>query len=87
MQYAANMVSVFFSEEPVIDYAGAKAAATWRFPAFFHALLSRGVYPPPSAFEAWFVSAALDDRAFEIIAAAAPYAAAAAAAAEQKAPS
>ncbi|KQU36285.1 glutamate-1-semialdehyde 2,1-aminomutase [Rhodococcus sp. BP-349] len=87
VQYAANMVSVFFSEEPVIDYAGAKAAATWRFPAFFHALLSRGVYPPPSAFEAWFVSAALDDRAFEIIEAAAPHAAAAAAAAEQKAPS
>ncbi|WP_328811194.1 glutamate-1-semialdehyde 2,1-aminomutase [Rhodococcus sp. NBC_00294] len=85
VQYAANMVSVFFSEEPVIDYAGAKAAATWRFPAFFHALLSRGVYPPPSAFEAWFVSAALDDRAFEIIEAAAPHAAAAAA--EQKAPS
>ncbi|MBM7416180.1 MULTISPECIES: glutamate-1-semialdehyde 2,1-aminomutase [Nocardiaceae] len=87
VQYAANMVSVFFSEDPVIDYAGAKAAATWRFPAFFHALLSRGVYPPPSAFEAWFVSAALDDRAFEIIEAAAPHAAAAAAAAEQKAPS
>ncbi|MBY6680621.1 glutamate-1-semialdehyde 2,1-aminomutase [Rhodococcus sp. BP-316] len=87
VQYAANMVSVFFSEQPVIDYAGAKAAATWRFPAFFHALLSRGVYPPPSAFEAWFVSAALDDRAFEIIEAAAPHAAAAAAAAEQKAPS
>ncbi|WP_027504519.1 glutamate-1-semialdehyde 2,1-aminomutase [Rhodococcus sp. UNC23MFCrub1.1] len=87
VQYAANMVSVFFSEEPVIDYAGAKAAATWRFPAFFHALLSRGVYPPPSAFEAWFVSAALDDRAFEIIESAAPHAAAAAAAAEQKAPS
>ena len=85
VQYAANMVSVFFAEDPVTDYAGAKAAATWRFPAFFHALLSRGVYPPPSAFEAWFVSAALDDRAFEIIAAAAPYAAAAAA--EQKAPS
>ncbi|MGB3773385.1 MAG: glutamate-1-semialdehyde 2,1-aminomutase [Rhodococcus sp. (in: high G+C Gram-positive bacteria)] len=84
VQYAANMVSVFFSEDPVIDYAGAKAADTWRFPAFFHALLSRGVYPPPSAFEAWFVSAALDDRAFEIIEAAAPHAAAAAAAAERK---
>lgn len=87
VQYAGSMVSVFFSEDPVIDYAGAKAADTWRFPAFFHALLSRGVYPPPSAFEAWFVSAALDDRAFEIIEAAAPHAAAAAASAEQKAPS
>ncbi|GGF95932.1 glutamate-1-semialdehyde 2,1-aminomutase [Rhodococcoides trifolii] len=79
VQFAGTMVSVFFSETPVIDYAGAKAADTWRFPAFFHALLGRGVYPPPSAFEAWFVSAALDDRAFEIIDAALPAAAAAAA--------
>jgi glutamate-1-semialdehyde 2,1-aminomutase len=79
VQYAANMLSVFFTEEPVRDYAGAQAAATWRFPAFFHALLERGVYPPPSAFEAWFVSAALDDECFETIAAALPFAAKAAA--------
>jgi glutamate-1-semialdehyde 2,1-aminomutase len=79
VQYAANMLSVFFTEEPVRDYAGAQAAATWRFPAFFHALLDRGVYPPPSAFEAWFVSAALDDECFEVIAAALPFAAKAAA--------
>lgn len=81
VQFAGNMVSVFFSDRPVVDYAGAKAAQTWRFPAFFHALLERGVYPPPSAFEAWFVSAALDDDAFSIIADALPAAAEAAAAA------
>ena len=57
------MLSVFFTDDEVPDYAAAQAAATWRFPAFFHALLERGVYPPPSAFEAWFVSAALDDDA------------------------
>ena len=61
------------------DYAGAQAAATWRFPAFFHALLERGVYPPPSAFEAWFVSAALDDDCWQTIADALPAAARAAA--------
>ena len=81
VQFAGTMVSVFFADGPVTDYAEAKAAQTWRYPAFFHAFLSRGVYPPPSAFEAWFVSAALDDRAFEIIADAAPAAAKAAAAA------
>ena len=81
VQFAGTMVSVFFSDSPVIDYAGAKASQTWRFPAFFHELLSRGVYPPPSAYEAWFVSAALDDRAFDIIADALPAAARAAAAA------
>ncbi|MFD7010649.1 glutamate-1-semialdehyde 2,1-aminomutase [Rhodococcus jostii] len=80
VQTAGTMLSVFFSEDPVTNYAEAKAAQTWRFPAFFHGLLSRGVYPPPSAFEAWFVSAAMDDRAFSIIADALPYAAKAAAA-------
>ncbi|WP_253833264.1 glutamate-1-semialdehyde 2,1-aminomutase [Actinokineospora globicatena] len=85
VQFAGNLLSVFFTEDPVVDYAGAKAAQTWRFPAFFHALLDHGVYPPPSAFEAWFVSAALDDAAFEQIAAALPKAAAAAAAAKEPA--
>ncbi|MFI6868039.1 glutamate-1-semialdehyde 2,1-aminomutase [Nocardia sp. NPDC050406] len=81
VQFAGNMVSVFFSDTPVYDYAAAKASETWRFPAFFHALLERGVYAPPSAFEAWFVSAALDENAFDRIAAALPAAASAAAAA------
>ena len=67
VQYAGNLLSVFFTEDQVHDYAGAQAAATWRFPAFFHALLERGVYAPPSAFEAWFVSAALDDDCFGVL--------------------
>jgi glutamate-1-semialdehyde 2,1-aminomutase len=79
VQFAGNLMSVFFTEEPVRDYAGAKAVATWRFAPFFHALLERGVYAPPSAFEAWFVNAAMDDAAFDVIAAALPAAAAAAA--------
>ena len=73
------MLSVFFGEAPVTDFASARASQTWRFPPFFHALLDAGVYPPCSAFEAWFVSAALDDSAFERIADALPAAAAAAA--------
>jgi glutamate-1-semialdehyde 2,1-aminomutase len=79
VQYAGNLLSVFFTEDEVHDYAGAQAAATWRFPAFFHALLERGVYPPPSPFEAWFVSAALDESAWSVIEAALPAAARAAA--------
>jgi glutamate-1-semialdehyde 2,1-aminomutase len=82
---AANMFSVFFSDEPVTDFASAKAADTWRFAPFFHSLLAAGVYPPCSAFEAWFVSAALDDDAFDRIAAALPAAARAAAEAERPA--
>ncbi|MFG1639454.1 glutamate-1-semialdehyde 2,1-aminomutase [Amycolatopsis sp. NPDC049252] len=79
VQYAGNLVSVFFGEAPVRDYAGAQASETWRFPPFFHALLDGGVYAPPSAYEAWFVNAAMDDEAFSVIEAALPAAAQAAA--------
>ncbi|ORA23954.1 glutamate-1-semialdehyde 2,1-aminomutase [Mycobacterium aquaticum] len=79
VQRAGNMLSVFFTDEPVHDFAAAKATQTWRFPPFFHALLEAGVYPPCSAFETWFVSSILDDAAFERIADALPGAARAAA--------
>ncbi|HYJ57367.1 MAG TPA: aminotransferase class III-fold pyridoxal phosphate-dependent enzyme, partial [Mycobacterium sp.] len=72
---AGNMFSVFFGDAPVTDFDSARATETWRFPAFFHGLLDAGVYPPPSAYEAWFVSTALDDEAFDRIAAALPAAA------------
>ena len=76
---AGNMLSVFFGDAPVTDFASARASETWRFAPFFHALLDGGVYPPCSAFEAWFVSAALDDAAFARIVDALPAAAEAAA--------
>jgi glutamate-1-semialdehyde 2,1-aminomutase len=80
---AGTMLSVFFGDQPVTDFAAAKATQTWRYPPFFHALLDSGVYPPCSPFETWFVSAALDDEAFDRIAAALPAAARAAAAATE----
>ena len=59
---AGNLFSVFFTDEAaVVDYAGAQRQAAGRYPAFFQELLARGVYPPPSVFEAWFVSTAHDD--------------------------
>ncbi len=79
LQYAGNMFSVFFTADPVIDFAGAQAAETWRYKAFFHAMLDAGVYLPPSAYEAWFVNAAMDEVAMDRIAAALPVAARAAA--------
>jgi glutamate-1-semialdehyde 2,1-aminomutase len=80
VQTAGSLLSVLFTNTgPVRDYAGVVATETWRFPAFFHALLEHGVYLPPSAFESWFVSAALDDEAFDMIAVALPHAARAAA--------
>ena len=77
---AGNMFSVFFTEAEVTDFDGARTQDVAAFRAFFHAMLSRGVYLPPSAFEAWFVSTAIDDAALEVIASALPVAARAAAA-------
>nr|WP_239153211.1 glutamate-1-semialdehyde 2,1-aminomutase [Virgisporangium aliadipatigenens] len=76
---AGNLFSIFFGEHDVRDFDDAKKQDIGAFRAFFHAMLERGVYLPPSAFEAWFVSAALDDAAFETIEAALPHAARAAA--------
>jgi glutamate-1-semialdehyde 2,1-aminomutase len=81
VQTAGSLFSVFFTEGPVRDYAGARSQEAWRYPPFFHAMLDRGVYLPPSAYEAWFVSAAHDDLMLDRVAAALPDAARAAAAA------
>jgi glutamate-1-semialdehyde 2,1-aminomutase len=79
IQHAGNLFSVFFADAPVTNFAQAQAAQTYRYRAFFHAMLDAGVYLPPSAFEAWFVTAAHDDAAIDRIAAALPAAAKAAA--------
>ncbi|WP_416901600.1 glutamate-1-semialdehyde 2,1-aminomutase [Micromonospora echinospora] len=81
LSYAGSMFSVFFTDAEVRDYDSARTQDVPAFTAFFHAMLAAGVYLPPSAFEAWFVSAALDDAALDQIAAALPGAAKAAAAA------
>ncbi len=81
LQRAGNLFSVFFTDTPVTNYVEAQNQASFRYAAFFHAMLDQGVYLPPSAYEAWFVSAAHDDAALERIADALPVAARAAAAA------
>jgi glutamate-1-semialdehyde 2,1-aminomutase len=58
IEWAPGLLTVFFSEEPVRDYAGAAACDTEAYAAWCRALLARGVYPPPSQFEAWFPSLA-----------------------------
>jgi glutamate-1-semialdehyde 2,1-aminomutase len=51
-----GLLTVFFSERPVTNYAGAAACDTEAFARWCRGLLARGVYPPPSQFEAWFPS-------------------------------
>lgn len=81
VQSAGSLFSVFFTDHQVVDYAGAQAQEVFRYKAFFHSMLSQGVYLPPSAFEAWFLSAAHDDAAISQVIDALPAAADAAAAA------
>jgi glutamate-1-semialdehyde 2,1-aminomutase len=52
-----SMMTWFFTPDPVTDYASAKRSDTARFARFFHAMLERGIYLPPSQYEALFVSA------------------------------
>jgi glutamate-1-semialdehyde 2,1-aminomutase len=54
-----SMISVHFSEQPVVDFASAASANNALFNRYFHAMLDRGIYLPPSAFETWFLSHAL----------------------------
>jgi glutamate-1-semialdehyde 2,1-aminomutase len=58
-----GLVTAFFSAEPVHDFAGATACDLEAYGRFCRALLDRGVYPPASQFEAWFVSLAHDEAA------------------------
>jgi glutamate-1-semialdehyde 2,1-aminomutase len=56
---------------PVRDYDQARTQDTGAYAAFFHAMLERGVYLPPSAFEAWFVSIVHTEEHVELVLAAA----------------
>lgn len=60
-----SMISIHFSDVPVIDFATASSANNDRFNKLFHAMLKRGVYLPPSAYETWFISNALSDSDLE----------------------
>ena len=78
-QADGTMFSIFFTDSDEVtavrNYAEAGRQRTDRFGAFFHAMLDQGVYLPPSAFEAWFLSSAHDDVALDRIVSALPTAA------------
>jgi glutamate-1-semialdehyde 2,1-aminomutase len=68
---ATGLLTVFFSAEPVTDYAGAQACDLDAYAAWCRGLLARGVYPPASQFEAWFPSLAHTSEHVELTVAAA----------------
>ena len=57
-----SMLTWFFTSADVTDYESAKTSDTAKFGRFFHGMLERGIYLPPSQFEAMFVSAAHTDE-------------------------
>ncbi len=81
VQSTGTMFSVFLAEGPVRDFTDASRTDAAAYAAFFHAMLDAGVYLPPSAYEAWFLSSAHDDEAVQTVLDALPAAARAAAAA------
>lgn len=58
---AGSLLTIFFAQEPIRNYAEAKKSETARFAQFFQEMLARGIFLPPSQYEALFVSAAHTD--------------------------
>jgi glutamate-1-semialdehyde 2,1-aminomutase len=86
VQQAGNLFSVFMTAEAVERYDDARRQDTAAYARFFQAMLDRGVYLPPSAFEAWFVSTAHGPSELDKVLAAAAEAAEVAAAAQRSEP-
>ena len=59
---AQSMLSLFFTPGPVQDLASAQTSDAGRYAAFFHAMLDRGVYLPPSQYETWMLSFAHTEK-------------------------
>jgi glutamate-1-semialdehyde 2,1-aminomutase len=58
---AGSLLTLFFTQQPVGDYEGARGSDVGAFARFHAAMLDSGIYLPPSQFEGWFLSAAHDD--------------------------
>ena len=57
-----SMLSLHFTETPVVDFKTAASGNNDHFKAYFHGMLDRGVYLPPSAFESYFLNDALSQK-------------------------
>jgi len=71
MNRVGSMLTLFFAAGPITDYATARTADTAKFGAFFRGMRDRGVFLPPSQFEAMFISLAHSDEDVDTIVAAA----------------
>lgn len=60
-----SMISIHFSDKPVINFSAAASANNSLFNKYFHHMLNEGIYLPPSAYETWFLSNALTNEDLE----------------------
>jgi glutamate-1-semialdehyde 2,1-aminomutase len=65
VNWIGSMGTLFFTREPVTDFDSAKKSDQDMFRSFYAGMLEQGIYLAPSAFEAWFVSAAHDHSAIQ----------------------
>jgi len=61
LNQVGSMFTIFFTDRPVTDFAGAMTADAKLFASYFQSMLQKGIYLPPSQYEAVFISAAVDD--------------------------
>ncbi len=61
-----SLVTPFFTSEPVRDFESAMKADAGIYAKFFRGMLGRGIYPPPSQYEAWFISGAHSERDMDV---------------------
>ncbi|MGV4529254.1 glutamate-1-semialdehyde 2,1-aminomutase [Ornithobacterium rhinotracheale] len=62
-----SMMTLFFSEEEIVNFETAKTAHNENFNKFFHYMLKKGVYLPPSSFETWFIGMVIGDKEIDRI--------------------
>jgi glutamate-1-semialdehyde 2,1-aminomutase len=67
VNHFGSMINAFFTPDEVIDFATAQSSDTEKFKIFFWNMMERGVFLPPSQFEAWFLSTAIDANDLKII--------------------
>lgn len=65
INYFGSILTLFFTENKIVDYQSARASSTKNYASFFQAMLKQGIYLPPSQFEAWFVSLAHSQKDIE----------------------
>jgi glutamate-1-semialdehyde 2,1-aminomutase len=68
MNQIGSMISIFFTHSQVTDFETAKLSDQQKFARYFHGMLGKGVYLPPSQFESWFLSTALTEGHIDYIA-------------------